>query len=160
MKQIRIATDTGEKTFILANGAVPALISGELTVVLHDGETLRVPNSSIFEYVVGDAKRPTKLDALVKAHEEACEAVEVAASDVYVAARQAGSAIDVPFTEALLNYVRACEARDEALNAIKAGQVAAARAKAYAEKRKADKAAGVAPAKKKTAKKAAKKAKE
>ncbi len=158
MKQIRITTEAGDQTHLLAKGAVPSLVSGELTVALHDGQTLRVPNAAVLGYVVEDARKPTKLDALTKAHEEACEAVETAAEGVYVYARSVASVEDAQFRAALSDYIHACDARDAATEAIKVGQVAAVRAKAYAEKRKADKASGVVPAKKKPAKKAAKKA--
>ena len=156
MKQIRVTTATGEAVHVIAKGAVPQLVAGELTVALHDGTTLRLPIQDVNGYVVEDAKRPTKLDRLAAEHAAACEAIETAAEAVFVAARGEGaSANGDPFLDALGAYVRAHDDRDAALEALKAGQIAAARAKAYAEKRKAS---GEAPKPKKPAvKKAAKK---
>lgn len=159
MKQIRITTEAGEMTHLLAKGAIPQMIDGALAVALHDGTTLRLPIQDVHGYVVEDARKPTKLDALRTAHEAACEAIETAAEAVFVAARGEGaSANGDPFLDALGAYVRAHDDRDAALEALKAGQIAEARSKAYAEKRKAAKASGEAPKPKKPAvKKAAKK---
>lgn len=155
MKQIRLTTATGEAVHVIAKGAVPQLVAGELTVALHDGTTLRLPIQKVNGYVVEDAKRPTKLDRLAALHVAACEAVETAAESVYAFARGEASVSDETFHDALGAYVRAVDDRAAALDALKAGQIAAARAKAYAEKRKAS---GEAPKPKKTAvKKAAKK---
>ena len=155
MKQIRITTQTGESVHAIAKGAVPQLVAGELIVALHDGETLRLPIQNVNGYVVEDAKRPTKLDKLAAEHAAACEAVETAAEGVYAFARGEASVSDETFRDALDAYIHAVDDRDAALDALKAGQIAAARAKAYAEKRKAS---GEAPKPKKpAAKKAAKK---
>ena len=159
MKQIRVTTATGEAVHVIAKGAVPQLVAGELTVALHDGTTLRLPIQDVNGYVVEDAKRPTKLDRLAAEHAAACEAIETAAEAVFVAARGEGaSANGDPFLDALGAYVRAHDDRDAALEALKAGQIAESRSKAYAEKRKAAKTNGEAPKPKKpAAKKAAKK---
>ncbi len=155
MKQIRITTQTGESVHAIAKGAVPQLVAGELMVALHDGTTLRLPIQDVNGYVVEDAKRPTKLDRLAALHMAACEAVEAAAEGLYACARAEVSADAERFRGALDAYVYAVDDRATALDALKAGQIAAARAKAYAEKRKAS---GEAPKPKKpAAKKAAKK---
>ena len=159
MKQIRVTTATGEAVHVIAKGAVPQLVAGELTVALHDGETLRLPIQNVNGYVVEDAKRPTKLDRLAAEHVAACEAVATAAEDVFAAVVDARlrneTATDPAFSAALDAYVHAVDDRAAALEALKAGQIAAARAKERAEKRKAS---GEAPKPKKTAvKKAAKK---
>ena len=155
MKQIRLTNHTGESVHVIAKGAVPQLIAGELTVALHDGTTLRLPIQNVNGYVVEDAKRPTKLDRLAALHVAACEAVETAAEGVYAFARGEASVSDETFRDALNAYVRAVDDRAAALDSLKAGQIAAARAKERAEKRKAS---GEAPKPKKTAvKKAAKK---
>jgi hypothetical protein len=155
MKQIRITTQTGESVHVIAKGSVPQLIAGELTVALHDGTTLRLPIQAVNGYVVEDAKRPTKLDKLAAEHAAACEAVETAAEGVYAFARGEASVSDETFRDALDAYVHAVDDRAAALDALKAGQIAAARAKERAEKRKAS---GEAPKPKKPAvKKAAKK---
>jgi hypothetical protein len=155
MKQIRITTATGESVHVIAKGAVPQLVAGELTVALHDGETLRLPIQNVNGYVVEDAKRPTKLDKLAAEHAAACEAVETAAEGVYAFARGEASVSDETFRDALDAYVRAVDDRAAALDSLKAGQIAAARAKERAEKRKAS---GDTPKPKKPAvKKAAKK---
>lgn len=159
MKQIRITTQTGESVHVIAKGAVPQLVAGELTVALHDGATFHLPIQDVNGYVVEDAKRPTKLDKLAAEHAAACEAIETAVEAVFVAARGEGaSANGDPFRGALDAYVRAHDDRDAALEALKAGQIAEARSKAYAEKRKAAKANGEAPKAKKPAAKKAKKA--
>ena len=157
MKQIRITTATGESVHVIAKGAVPQLIAGELTVALHDGTTLRLPIQNVNGYVVEDAKRPTKLDRLVALHAATCESVAAAAEGLYACARAEVSADAETFRCALDAYVHAVDARAAALDALKAGQIAAARAKAYAEKRKAAKANGEAPKAKKPAAKKAKK---
>ena len=155
MKQIRLTTATGEAVHVIAKGAVPQLVAGELTVALHDGTTLRLPIQDVNGYVVEDARRPTKLDRLAAEHAAACEAVETAAEGVYAFARGEASVAAETFRAALDAYVHAVDDRAAALDALKAGQIAAARAKAYAEKRKAS---GEAPKPKKpAAKKAAKK---
>lgn len=155
MKQIRITTATGEAVHVIAKGAVPQLVAGELIVALHDGETLRLPIQNVNGYVVEDARRPTKLDRLAAEHAAACEAVETEAEGVYACARGEASVSDETFRDALDAYVRAVDDRAAALDALKAGQIAAARAKERAEKRKAS---GEAPKSKKPAvKKAAKK---
>lgn len=155
MKQIRITTATGEAVHVIAKGAVPQLVAGELTVALHDGETLRLPIQNVNGYVVEGAKRPTKLDRLAALHAAACEAVETAAEGVYASARGEASVSDETFRDALDAYVRAVDYRADARDALKAGQIAAARAKAYAEKRKAS--GDTSKPKKAATKKAAKK---
>ena len=139
MKQIRITTATGEAVHVIAKGAVPQLVAGELIVALHDGETLRLPIQNVNGYVVEDAKRPTKLDRLAALHMAACEAVETAAEGVYAFARGEASVSDETrsFRDALDAYVRAVDDRAAALDSLKAGQIAAARAKERAEKRTA-----------------------
>lgn len=155
MKQIRITTATGEAVHVIAKGAVPQLVAGELIVALHDGETLRLPIQNVNGYVVEDAKRPTKLDRLVALHAATCEGVAAAAEGLYACARAEVSADAERFRGALDAYVYAVDDRATALDALKAGQIAAARAKERAEKRKAS---GEAPKPKKPAvKKAAKK---
>ena len=159
MKQIRITTATGEAVHVIAKGAVPQLVAGELTVALHDGTTLHLPIQDVNGYVVEDARRPTKLDRLAAEHAAACEAVATAAEDVFAAVVDARlrneTATDPMFRDALDAYVRAVDDRAAALDALKAGQIAAARAKERAEKRKAS---GETPkAKKPAAKKATKK---
>ena len=155
MKQIRVTTATGESVHVIAKGAVPQLVAGELTVALHDGATFHLPIQDVNGYVVEDAKRPTKVDKLAALHAAACEAVETAAEGVYAFARGEASVSGETFRDALDAYVRAVDVRDLATDALKAGQIAAARAKAYAEKRKAS---GETPKlKKPAAKKAAKK---
>ena len=157
MKQIRVTTATGESVHVIAKGAVPQLVAGELTVALHDGTTLCLTIQDVNGYVVEDAKRPTKLDKLAAEHAAACEAVETAAEAVFVAARGEASASDETFRGALDAYVRAVDYRAAALDALDAGQIAESRSKAYAEKRKAAKTNGEAPKPKKpAAKKAAK----
>lgn len=159
MKQIRITTQTGQSVHVIAKGAVPQLVAGELTVALHDGETLRLPIQDVNGYVVEDAKRPTKLDRLAAEHAAACEAVETAATDVFTAVVDVRlrneTATDPAFSAALDAYVRAVDYRAAALDALKAGQIAAARAKERAEKRKAS--GDTSKPKKAATKKAAKK---
>lgn len=155
MKQIRITTKTGESVHVIAKGSVPQLVAGELTVALHDGTTLRLPIQDVNGYVVEDAKRPTKLDRLRAEFERIDEAGLAARQRVFDAARAGQTQEDEAFGLALADYYAALEDRAAALDAIRDQQRAEARAKAYAEKRKAS---GEAPKPKKPAvKKAAKK---
>lgn len=160
MKQIRITTADGDSVNLLAKGAIPQMIDGELTCSLHNGETLRVPIGSVLGYVVEDARKPGKIDALKAEFEKLDEAALAACERIFAAARAGETQEDEAFGLALADYCTARENRHDALQAIADQQKAMARTKAYGEKRKAAKANGTAPAPKakKPATKKAKKA--